>query len=70
MQTLSENHILQERIQRLNQIGIALSSEINLEKLLELIVFEARGFTAADAGSLYVLDDEETLFFHVSLESV
>jgi HD-GYP domain-containing protein (c-di-GMP phosphodiesterase class II) len=63
---LPENHILQEQIQKLNQIGIALSSEINLEMLLELIVFEARGFTGADAGSLYILDKDDTLCFHVS----
>lgn len=60
------NHILQEQIEKLNQIGIALSSEIHLEKLLELIVFEARQFTGADAGSLYIIDHEDTLYFHVS----
>jgi HD-GYP domain-containing protein (c-di-GMP phosphodiesterase class II) len=63
---LPENHILEEQIKKLNQVGIALSSEINLEKLLELIVFEAREFTGADGGSLYILDDKETLYFHVS----
>jgi GAF domain-containing protein len=60
-----EDHLLQEQITKLNQIGIALSSEINLEKLLDLIVFEARGFTGADAGSLYILE-EDTLYFRVS----
>lgn len=63
---LMENHELQEQIQKLTQIGIALSSEVNLEMLLELIVFEAREFTGADAGSLYILDQEDTLYFHVS----
>ena len=63
---MSENHTLQQQIKKLNQIGIALSSEINLERLLELIVFEAREFTNADAGSLYILDQEDTLYFHVS----
>jgi len=63
---LSQDTALQEQIKKLNQIGIALSSETNLEDLLELIVLEARGFTGADGGSLYILDEDETLYFNVS----
>jgi HD-GYP domain-containing protein (c-di-GMP phosphodiesterase class II) len=63
---LSEDGVLQEQIEKLNQIGIALSSETNLEDLLDLIVFEARAFTGADGGSLYILDEDETLYFNVS----
>jgi HD-GYP domain-containing protein (c-di-GMP phosphodiesterase class II) len=44
---------LKELIRRLNQIGIALSSETHLPTLLELLVREVRRFTRADAGSLY-----------------
>jgi HD-GYP domain-containing protein (c-di-GMP phosphodiesterase class II) len=44
---------LKDLIRRLNQIGIALSSETHLPTLLELLVREVRGFTRADAGSLY-----------------
>ena len=62
---MPEDRVLQKEIKKLNQIGIALSSEINLEKLLELIVREAREFTRADAGSLYILEDGK-LFFHVA----
>ncbi|MBI9073840.1 MAG: GAF domain-containing protein [Desulfatibacillum sp.] len=53
---------LHPQIERLNQIGIALSHEIHLEKLLALIVTEARSFTNADAGSLYTLEKEQLLF--------
>jgi HD-GYP domain-containing protein (c-di-GMP phosphodiesterase class II) len=53
------------QVEKLNQIGIALSSETNLERLLELIVREARAFTCADAGSLYILD-QGMLYFHVA----
>jgi HD-GYP domain-containing protein (c-di-GMP phosphodiesterase class II) len=63
---LQEDIALQEQIEKLNQIGIGLSSETNLEDLLELIVFEAREFTGADAGSLYILDEDGTLYFNVS----
>ena len=62
---LPEDRVLQEQIRKLNQIGIALSSEIELEKLLELIVYEAREFTGTDGGSLYILD-QDRLYFHVT----
>ena len=55
------------RLEALNKIGIALSSEINLGRLLELIVKEARYFTNADAGSLYLVDhDTNCLNFEVA----
>ena len=46
-------------MERLHQIGIALSSEKNLNRLLETIVAEARGFTRCDAGTLYRVNDQE-----------
>ncbi len=45
-------------LQRLSQIGIALSAEKDINKLLEMIVDEAMIFTKADAGTLYVVDEE------------
>ena len=44
---------MQEERERLNQIGISLSSEKDLKKLLETIVLETRNFTNCDAGTLY-----------------
>ncbi|MBW2334722.1 MAG: GAF domain-containing protein [Deltaproteobacteria bacterium] len=55
------------RLEALNKIGIALSSETHLGRLLELIVKEARYFTNADAGSLYLVDhDKNCLNFEVA----
>ncbi len=55
-----------DQIRRLNQIGTALSAEKNLDRLLEMIVDEAREFTNADGGTLYVIsDDEEELHFAI-----
>jgi HD-GYP domain-containing protein (c-di-GMP phosphodiesterase class II) len=48
------------QIKRLNHIGIALSGERNLDRLLEMIVDEARKFTNADGGTLYIMSDDET----------
>jgi HD-GYP domain-containing protein (c-di-GMP phosphodiesterase class II) len=53
---------LKEQIKRLNQIGIALTSETHLPTLLELIVRESRQFTRADAGSLYSVDRGQLRF--------
>ncbi|MGZ3579802.1 MAG: HD domain-containing phosphohydrolase [Syntrophales bacterium] len=53
-----------DQIRRLNEIGTALSAEKTLDRLLEMIVDEARGFTNADGGTLYIMsDDEEELHF-------
>ncbi|NDV28352.1 HD domain-containing protein [Desulfovibrio sp. JC010] len=45
-------------VERLTEIGLALSGETRLERLLEMIVDEARVLTRADAGTLYVVDRE------------
>jgi HD-GYP domain-containing protein (c-di-GMP phosphodiesterase class II) len=50
-----------EQIRRLTQIGAALSAERNIERLLEMIVEEARRFTNADGGTLYIMGDDESL---------
>ncbi len=56
---------IQERFDQLLQIGIALSSETDPNRLLELIVSQTRKFTRADAGSLFILDGDN-LHFQVS----
>lgn len=48
---------LLQQIKKLSYIGKALSAERNLDKLLEMILDEARLFTNADAGTLYALED-------------
>lgn len=47
-------------IKKLIEIGTALSAEKNLDRLLEMIVDEACKFTSADAGTLYIMSDDET----------
>lgn len=47
------------QINRLAQIGTALSAEKNIDRLLEMIVDEARKFTNADGGTLYIMSDNE-----------
>ncbi|MBI5184581.1 MAG: GAF domain-containing protein [Nitrospinae bacterium] len=54
--------ILISQIRRLSEIGIALSAERNLGKLLEMIVDEARRFTNADGGTLYIKEGNVLVF--------
>ena len=44
-----------EALKAVNEIGIALSSERDSNRLLELILTRARRLVAADAGSLYLV---------------
>lgn len=46
-------------IGQLTEIGLALSAEKNIGKLLETIVDFARDLSNADAGTLYILDDDK-----------
>ncbi len=46
------------QLTRYAEIGLALSGEHNQCRLLELIVFEARELTNADAGSLYMISEQ------------
>ncbi len=56
---------LEERITRLNEIGIALSTEKDTNKLFELILEEAKNITNADGRTLYMVDDEGNLKFEI-----
>lgn len=52
---LAEQEIdVRRHLERLTEIGIALTSERSLERLLDRILYEARDFTNAEAGTLYV----------------
>jgi HD-GYP domain-containing protein (c-di-GMP phosphodiesterase class II) len=53
------------RIENLIGIGIALSAEKDKERLLEKILIEAQNLTRADAGTLYLLNDENQLCFEI-----
>lgn len=56
-----ERDVHLRRLKELTEIGIALSTERDLEKLLHMILRKSREITSADAGSLYLIEgDEET----------
>src|SRR6185295_2304657 len=51
-----------ELLKQLIQIGIALTSERELSTLLERIVAEARRFTNAEGGTLFLRSEDELRF--------
>ena len=51
-----------EDFEELLNVGIALSSVHDLEKLLDLILKEARRLTRADAGTLYLVKGDKLIF--------
>ncbi len=64
LRTFSEGQML--HIHELVKIGLALSAEKKLDRLLEMIVSEARRFTNADGGTLYIKRErEEVLDFSI-----
>jgi HD-GYP domain-containing protein (c-di-GMP phosphodiesterase class II) len=53
------------KIVLLNEIGIALSSENNNDRVLELILNGAKQLTNADGGSLYTVTENKELKFEI-----
>ncbi|NJD18399.1 MAG: phosphohydrolase, partial [Gemmatimonadetes bacterium] len=47
------------QLQELNKIGMALMSERDPEKLLGLILTQARRLSGSDAGSLYLVETDK-----------
>ena len=63
METLED---LFGRLEQLNDIGASLSSERDLNCLLEKILLAAKAITRADGGTLYLLsEDKQRLLFEI-----
>ena len=58
------------QIKKLSDIGRALSGVHDLNTLLEMIVDQARNFTNADAGTLYIVEDNTLRFKIVQNDSL
>jgi len=53
------NETLSKTVSDLTKIGTALSAEKDMNRLLEMIVTDARSTTKADVGVLYIMEDEK-----------
>ena len=56
---------LLRRLEQLNHIGIALSQEKDITRLLERILIAAKDITHADGGTLYRMTEDNTLKFEI-----
>lgn len=56
---------LLDQLERLNEIGIALSAERDNKRLLEMILLGAKEITNADGGTLYTVTDDARLKFEI-----
>src|SRR5712671_4632961 len=54
-----------ERLEQLNQIGVALSGETDISRLLESILLAAKQITNADGGTLYRVTEDRKLKFEI-----
>lgn len=61
-----ELHMARLNLVALHDVGIALTAEKNLDKLLDLILTRIRDLAAADAGSLYLVEGGKFLRFKLS----
>ncbi|MDQ6981842.1 MAG: GAF domain-containing protein [Mariprofundus sp.] len=57
-----QNNTLMDHMTRISKIGVALSSEHNIERLLEYILDHAKELTGADGGTLYLYEDGKLNF--------
>ncbi len=58
---------LQSQISNMSDIGLALSKERDMEKLLEMILLEAKRISNADGGTLYMMTDDQRLRFSIMI---
>ncbi|MDH5786352.1 MAG: HD domain-containing protein [Chromatiales bacterium] len=58
---MAETSYLLQRIEKLTEIGTALSAERDTSKLLETILIGAKGLTNADGGTLYSVQEDGTV---------
>lgn len=61
----NQNAELLKRLERLNEIGVALSAERDNNRLLEKILFGAIEITNADGGTLYTVTEDGCLKFEI-----
>ena len=65
MDALNRIKFLEDRLHRLSEIGMALSTEKNTDRLFEMILEEAKNITKADGRTLYSINEDGNLDFEI-----
>lgn len=64
LNTLSGKYEIQSKeLNTINAIGISLSTERDVDKLLDTILLKCREITESDSGSLYIVEEDENINF-------
>ena len=58
---------LEKQIGNMANIGLALSKEKDMAKLLEMILLEAKRIANSDGGTLYMMTDDHRLRFEIMI---
>lgn len=58
---------LEGQIRNLADIGVALSKEKDMNKLLEIILIEAKRISSADGGTLYMMTEDKRLKYEIMM---
>ena len=61
MKMISKEQMIKANYEKLLKVGKALTAEKDYNKLLELILNEARKIAKADGGTLYIIDEDQKL---------
>lgn len=62
---ISSKYQLQSKeLHTINSIGMSLSTERDVDKLLETILLKCREITESDSGSLYIVEEDENIPFN------
>ena len=62
MNACCTEQLLVKKIKELNKIGISLTAQRDLDKLLKLILTKAKEFSNSDAGTLYLIENNQLHF--------
>ena len=65
MDALNRIKFLEDRLHRLSEIGMALSTEKDTDRLFEMILEEAKNITQADGRTLYSVNQDGDLDFEI-----
>ena len=65
MDALNRIKFLEDRLHRLSEIGMALSTEKDTDRLFEMILEEAKNITCADGRTLYSVNQDGDLDFEI-----
>ena len=57
--------VVSDELELLHRVGVALSSEKNKDRLVEMILVESKNLCNADGGTIYLRTEDDQLTFEI-----